>query len=293
MYYYILILFGGLVDLRFGECTLTWDLTYYSENKTGYTWNDADTICKANGLVLAVVDSEEKWEMVVSLITGGNRYTAEKDVYIGLNFNPSINNFTWSTGVQASWTKWYQNEPYYTDTRHCVRLDVYAEYYFRTTDCSYRHHFVCSRETEETTTTTKQTYTSSTGIKMDMVIGLSVGFGMFFGIIILICLLCRCCCNFTEKKYAADRINVPRRTKPTKTEAISQYEIFMNQTEGIDYNRMKFESRNQHHDDYVTDDETPSNVIEVTSKGHTTHYNDMDDVGTSHSPTASYPYTFM
>lgn len=74
------------------------------------------------------------------------RYTAEADVYIGLVYTPSIENFTWVNGIRASWTKWFTNEPYYTETRHCVRLDVYAEYQFRTTDCSYKHHFVCSHE---------------------------------------------------------------------------------------------------------------------------------------------------
>ena len=40
----------------------------------GNTWEEADAICKASGKMLAVVDSEEKWEKVKYVITDGNRY---------------------------------------------------------------------------------------------------------------------------------------------------------------------------------------------------------------------------
>ena len=58
----------------FTECAVSWEITHYKDNSNGYTWQEADEICRANGQLLAVVDSQEKWEKVVYAITGGNRY---------------------------------------------------------------------------------------------------------------------------------------------------------------------------------------------------------------------------
>lgn len=56
------------------DCVISWEVTHHKDNSNGYTWEEADTICKENGKVLAVVDSQEKWEKLKYVITGGNRY---------------------------------------------------------------------------------------------------------------------------------------------------------------------------------------------------------------------------
>ncbi|XP_052063534.1 uncharacterized protein LOC127703129 isoform X2 [Mytilus californianus] len=287
----ILLLLSGIL-LKEGECGTSWEVTHFTENSNGYTWEEADTICKENGKMLAVVDSQEKWETVKYVITGGNRYTAPADVYIGLQFTQSINNFTWSNGAQASWTKWAENEPYYTERRHCVRLDVYTNYNFRTSDCSYKHHFVCSYE--ELVTSTTAVYTGSSGIKSDMIVGMSVGFGIFLGIGIIICILCRCCCNFQQEKKYTESSKQSKPILPTRSQAQKQFEIYMNQMEGVDYSRAKSSaaasvsySRNQTHDDVFNVDDHPSNVIDIAPYSQMSQYNQGDEMSLNDSSSPS------
>ncbi|XP_063443012.1 chondrolectin-like isoform X1 [Mytilus trossulus] len=289
MFNLVLFLLSGIL-WKIGDCVISWEVTHHKDNSNGYTWEEADTICKENGKVLAVVDSQEKWEKLKYVITGGNRYTAPADVYIGLQFTGSINNFTWSNGVQASWTKWYDNEPYFTDTRHCVRLDVYTDYSFRTSDCSYKHHFACSYEVyipdpvvQDLVTSTPAVYTGSSGINSDMIVGMSVAFGIFLGIGIIICILCRCCCNFQQEKKYAENSKASKQIIPTRLQAQKQFEICMSQMEGVDYSRAKSSaaasvsySRNQNHDDVFDVDDHPSNVIDIAPYNDISQY-DRDD----------------
>ena len=65
-------------------------------------------------------------------------------VYIGLKYNTATKKHVWVDGTALTWADWYTNEPYNVDTRHCVRLDLDSNLRFRTTDCTYKHHYICS-----------------------------------------------------------------------------------------------------------------------------------------------------
>lgn len=133
-------------------------------------------------------------------------------------------------------------------------------------------------------------FQSVSGIKDQMIVGLSAGFGIFLGIGILICLMCRCCCHFPDKKYAKEPTS--KKLKPYKAQALSQYEIFMNQTEGIDYNRAKScasasasPSYDQPLDDVFYDHYPASRVIDVEPNNDMG--NKMDDISLNDSSSPS------
>lgn len=104
--------------------------------------------------------------------------------------------------------------------------------------------------------------------KNSMIVGMCIGFGVFLAIGLLICLMCKCCCQFQDNKLlpSPKKMKLPTRSKPKPL----QYEVYMNQVEGVNYNRARSSastampnSRNEFRDDVFEDDWTNGPVIGV------------------------------
>ncbi|OWF35629.1 uncharacterized protein LOC110442721 [Mizuhopecten yessoensis] len=158
--------------------------------------------CSSIGLELAKVDSQEKWDQAHDILTNYQRRMPEKDIYIGLYYNASLEKFFWEDGEEMTWTKWYYNEPFNAALRPCVVLAIDGYLQFRTVDCQYELFYACSKEIIPTTTPappTTQKMSASYMRPYEMVTGLTVGF-FVFGFILALCVLMCWCCFFSNAK---------------------------------------------------------------------------------------------
>ncbi|XP_048751830.2 uncharacterized protein LOC125663596 [Ostrea edulis] len=158
--------------------------------------NEASLDCRSRGKYLAVVDSQEKFDQVYNILTNGGREMPSTAVYIGLTYNTAGQQYEWVDGTPVNWVNWFVNEPYNVDTRHCVRLDLDSNLRFRTTDCSYQHHYLCSSTGTAVTVEPSTNKKSSNDV---MIVGLSVGFGVSAAVIAVCCLMCYCCCSSRDE----------------------------------------------------------------------------------------------
>nr|XP_022340137.1 uncharacterized protein LOC111134896 [Crassostrea virginica] len=158
--------------------------------------HDASADCVSRGGYLAIIDSQEKFVQVYNLLTNNGRVMPSAAVYIGLKYNTATKKHVWVDGTALTWADWYTNEPYNVDTRHCVRLDLDSNLRFRTTDCTYQHHYICSTKGGEVTSVPAN---SKKGTSDVMIVGLSVGFGVSAAVIAICCLMCYCCCSSRDQ----------------------------------------------------------------------------------------------
>ncbi|XP_069113550.1 uncharacterized protein [Argopecten irradians] len=154
--------------------------------------------CSSIGLQLAKVDSQEKWDQAHDILTHGLRRMPQRDVYIGLYYNASLDKFFWVDGEEMTWTKWYFNEPFNPTLRPCVVMAVDGYLNFRTVDCTYELFYACSKEIFPTTTPAPPV-SSSYGSPYEMITGLTIGF-LVFGFLCALCILMCWCCFFSNAK---------------------------------------------------------------------------------------------
>ncbi|XP_061198051.1 uncharacterized protein LOC133206136 [Saccostrea echinata] len=185
-----LLLFLICFFIRESRCT---EFEYF---QTKVQEKDALTDCQSRGQYLAIINSQEKFDQVYSLLTNGGREMPSAPVYIGMKYNTALKRHEWVDGTPVSWVNWFVNEPFNVDTRHCVRLDLDSNLKFRTTDCTYQHHYVCS--TDGSTVTAVHTTKRQTSNDV-MIVGLSVGFGVSAAVIAICCLMCYCCCSSRDQ----------------------------------------------------------------------------------------------
>ncbi|XP_033754567.1 uncharacterized protein LOC117337611 [Pecten maximus] len=158
--------------------------------------------CSSIGLQLAKVDSQAKWDQANDILTNFQRRMPEKDIYIGLHYNETLQKFFWVDGEEMTWTKWYYNEPFNAALRPCVIMAVDGYLQFRTVDCQYELFYACSKEIIPTTTPappTTQKISPSYNSPYEMITGLTVGF-LVFGFISALCILMCWCCFFSNAK---------------------------------------------------------------------------------------------
>lgn len=158
--------------------------------------NEAATNCAAQGKILAILDTQEKFDKVYNLLTNNGRVMPSAPVYIGMKYNTGSKRHEWLDGTPVTWVNWYINEPFSVETRHCVRLDLDSNLKYRTTDCTYQHTYICSSEGGESSVVQTNSKKSSNDV---MIVGLSVGFGVSAAVIVLCCLMCYCCCGSRDQ----------------------------------------------------------------------------------------------
>ena len=73
------------------------------------TWNQAKVYCKRLGGSLVKINSAEENEFVLNLVN--KRAPSVKQVWIGLKWNPSVNNFLWSDYSVPVYKNWAPHEP--------------------------------------------------------------------------------------------------------------------------------------------------------------------------------------
>ena len=76
---------------------------YYIHNQKTHFWKEAREHCKRNGSILTVLDTQDKLDELSGRLTS-QRYKNSDWFWIGLVFNASIGQFTWSSGVTVNAT---------------------------------------------------------------------------------------------------------------------------------------------------------------------------------------------
>ncbi|XP_068737030.1 adhesion G protein-coupled receptor L3-like [Montipora capricornis] len=69
---------------------------YINENKVN--WAQATELCRKNGSILAVVDSQQKIDKLSNMLSSLGHQSGNVKFWIGLKINQSIEEFVWSTG---------------------------------------------------------------------------------------------------------------------------------------------------------------------------------------------------
>ncbi|CAH3043639.1 unnamed protein product, partial [Porites lobata] len=90
------------------------------------TWHQAQSYCERWGGELVKINSFDENEFVLKLVH--SRAPSLKQIWIGLNWNPSVNNFIWSDNSVPFYKFWAPGEPSGKSREPCSNMWIARTY---------------------------------------------------------------------------------------------------------------------------------------------------------------------
>jgi len=119
----------------FGGATCIW---VDASDGPGYSWTEAEDQCRARGMLLASVHSQEENDFINGLTN------PDFATWIGLNDRTAEGVYEWSDDTPLDFDGWYAGQPDGADTQDCVYMGVgRSDGEWRDYSCDYELRFAC------------------------------------------------------------------------------------------------------------------------------------------------------
>ncbi|XP_025083971.1 macrophage mannose receptor 1-like [Pomacea canaliculata] len=164
----------------------------YQYFQTAVSWHEAQDRCESQGTFLARVD-----EMIEHVRIQRMKQFINMEFWIGLRLANS--NYQWTDTTTAVFTAWGQDQP--NSQSQCVKYRP-SDMMWETYNCSASLFFLC----ENGAASNGKAITSQVAVT-----GLSMGFGVMFGVMLLIVALLQMPCCRTNSMVALSSFGVGRR----------------------------------------------------------------------------------
>jgi len=114
-----------------GEHLFSGATCFWVDSSVLYAWSEAEHLCRARGMELASLHSQEEHDFLWGL-TGGH-----ESMWIGLSDRAAEGDFVWTDGTPLDFEGWYHGEPDGGEAQNCVYMRPGDTGEWRDWDCQY------------------------------------------------------------------------------------------------------------------------------------------------------------